>query len=292
MKFTPQYLLLPLLLMNHFPLCTEQAINNVSTQPSYAYLFAHGLGGNIHQQEYYNQYGIIYDALPSFAYNAPEVLGGNAAVNLGQEGDIKTLCQINADAHDKYIIGVGVSKGAAGLINAAHRIKNLKALILESPFASANNVFHNHPAARYTGIRFLGSSVTAWAGNKMFPGYNRHGIQPIDTIHTIPADITVIFLHSKQDSLISVNESRKLYIKRVKALKKAGLPNNTYLIETDEGMHANVIWANNKNAHSVPRIINTIMHHAGLPHNPALVTDIDITTYQPTVKTVKKLIKK
>jgi len=283
---------------------TMKNLETLSQKNNFVYLFAHGLGGSEKQAQFYINKKIILDEKNCFSGNGPEVksvqlvfpLGSSEPheqaiiaqekVVLGQDADvdvIKTVIKkIPENAEEKNtIIGVGVSKGAATLINAAGVIQDprLRLLVLESPFADANDV-----AARLGVITEYIPGGKAFAGSiagSMFNAYKRTGMQPITSVKNIPKDVVVILMHSKQDKLISIVHSYKLYNEFVKT------GHETYLIETETGAHAGVLHG--LGGKNVVRIVHAIYKKLDLPFDASLLSvDTDLKKYQPTIEDIIK----
>lgn len=252
------------------------------------YLFVHGLGGDKNQIRPYTDYKIIKRGISFHAFNGPEVQAGSFFQScLGQEGDINVIAKtIKANKISKPIIGVGVSKGAATLINIAgsQAIPNIKALVLESPFANASEVVKNHKIVRSLGLGFIfgGDRMAKWS----FPNYKPDGIQPIKLVNKIQHDVPIIIFHSKKDALIDIDHSRKLYIELIKEKR-----NNVYLIETENGDHANIIWSKTKENLFVVNVVHEFYKKHNLPYYPELIKNIDLKKFQPSLKEIEKKLK-
>lgn len=227
-----------------------------------AYIFAHGLGGNLSQAYYYLPYvkrnGVtIPDQMDFWLINRPMVtfdfsevvwLENNShtsinqeKVSLGQNNDIESLRASYQEAQDKLpeckFIGFGVSRGAATWINfcAVHKPENIKALVLESPFDTPLAVVKNY-------IKFLPGAdfITNTLGNKIlkykFPAWDVQGIVPYDVVDKIPKEIPIFIFHSEKDGLIPVESSKRL------SQKLADSDHEVYLLVLKQGDHANVYF--------------------------------------------------
>ncbi len=254
-------------------------------EKEFNYLFVHGLGGDRNQIRPYIDYKVIKKGIACHSFNGPEVNEGSFFKScLGQEDDIE---QISDGITDKNIsnplIGVGVSKGAATLINTvgSQAIPNIKALVLESPFANASEVVRNHKLARYSALGFLfgGDRLAKWS----FPNYKPDGIQPIKVVNKIPRDVPIMIFHSKKDALIDIEHSRKLYLELIKENR-----DNVYLIETEDGDHANVIWNQTRKNLFILNVIHEFYKKYNLPYCPELIKNIDLKKFQPSLKEIQK----
>lgn len=277
------------------------AMQTVPSEPTsqFSYLFAHGLGANADYKTFYRFHKVIVPGHHCYAYNGPEVVYSYnnkfdpTKVVLAQENDIAALEQgLKKDnvTLDHKLIGVGVSKGAATLINAVatEKFPMIKALVLESPFAHASDVAYNVGwLAQY--IPGGWHAAQFFMSNFVYPSYNPNGPHPITCAPLVP-NIPILLIHSQKDQLIHVNHSRKLY----KALVQTG-NKNVYLVETDEGEHANVLNKQDKvTTHLVNRIIQTFYKKHELPwHEPILNpcdTPISLDPYQPSLEFIDDLI--
>lgn len=258
----------------------------------YHYLYAHGLGGSPKHKEHYKSFRVILPDYKCLAYSGPELeknrFNGKKAC-LGQEGDIKKLeagLKNDGISSDEKLIGVGISKGAATLINAlgTGRFPMIKALVLEAPFAHAADVAYH--LARFTQYLPGGKRLANLIMKKlMYPAFSSRGLHPITSAPRAP-HIPILLIHSRQDHLIPVNHSRKLY----KALVQAG-NKNVYLVETEFGEHSyvfNTIY--HKQASWLSKLIQTFYQQHGLPYDSTIIeseaTKIDLEKFQPTLKEI------
>lgn len=224
----------------------------------YIYIFAHGLGGDYNQVDAYIKYGIIPSACELFSENGPEIVRGYFATELAQNNDINILkneielaCQKNGDSCK--IILVGVSKGAATVINTVAKLvnensiylKNIVGTIIESSPANFNDViFENFipKPIKFACPRTISKkAVNVMLHNFILRHYDPYGIQPIDAIKEYWKDLDknmlVVLVHSKEDKLINISHSNRIY----NELKSQGF-NNLYFIQAESGRHANVFW--------------------------------------------------
>ncbi|MCK9544462.1 MAG: alpha/beta fold hydrolase, partial [Novosphingobium sp.] len=183
------------------------------------FIFNHGLGGNKNQIKFYQMpnkanWDILGQRTVSFDF--PEVSGdGNINMNnanLAQDKDIEALDIVYKeclkDKNVDKIILVGVSRGASVAIAYASRHpEKLAGMVLESPFDSIDKIIKYQLNQKYIGwipgLRFIAHS---WIAN-VYKAYDKNGIQPIDVVKSLPKDLPILFVHSKQDKLISVKSS-------------------------------------------------------------------------------------
>ncbi|MDR3646080.1 MAG: hypothetical protein P4L22_00905 [Candidatus Babeliales bacterium] len=234
--------------------CADSSSSSSSSNANsanYEYLFAHGFDGDKNQVEHYKHYNIVDKNAQAF--DGPEVYHpfpndpGYRKVTipnlnktcLGQEADVQVLTdslQHAGEQCNNNVVGAGVSKGASTWINAAaqaHNINKIKALVLESPFASANEMIYKVTYLEYIpGHEYIAKIIGKW----FLPSYDFDGMQPIDSIKNIAnKNLPIFIIHSKQDTLISINHSRRLYLEFLKCGFK-----HVYLIETETGQHSNL----------------------------------------------------
>jgi len=260
--------------------------------PKIAYLFTHGVGVNKDQKNYYEKNNIIPKQYKCFAYDGPEIVEdkfNSEYVVFAQQQDIDIVTRgIKFDIQKKNFqacIGVGVSKGAALLINMP-KFNSLKALVLESPFADANDVILNY--AKNIGLGWLPSSWNLSLANKIFyKDYDPKGIQPIDSIKKIPENVAIIFIHSKEDKLIHINHSRNLYRELITQARK-----NVYLVETENGDHAQLLNNCSSHNHRITYIkaVHAFYKKYSLPYDENLAKDVDLKIYQPSLEEINNRI--
>lgn len=225
------------------------------------YLFAHGLGANMHQAtsslqreiDISNKW-IAYE--PMALFNFKDVCSPNQLkktefirekVCLGQENDIACLHEAYTKVRELFpdcgVILVGISRGASTILNylASEYITTgdtdyIKAVVLESPFDSLSSVV-KHLLDRYRLSWLPFSKQVAYKiCHKYFPNVNPKGIFPIKVTDKIPAHIPIMLVHSKKDKVVPVTSSRNLYIK----LRSTG-NNHVYLVELLSGSHGKLL---------------------------------------------------
>ena len=246
-------------------------------------IFAHGFGGDKHQVEAYtNSTNNIFDTNlhNMVTFNFPEVPQEQPnrtkldQTTFGQENDInmvhETCSTITKTANsDSVLIGFGVSRGASVWINYLGTTKNhanIKGLILESPFSSANKILENK--------NLFGEQTDLKTVLTFFPQYKPNGIQPINSINNVDPNIAILFIASKEDALVPINQTRELYIKRKQKDNK-----NTYFLELATGIHANVLWG--KDGKLYQQVVHAFYHKLNLPCNQKLATQVNLELYQP-----------
>lgn len=244
------------------------------------YIHCHGLGGNQNQAFHYcknnphkneNEWIINYPLVifdfPDVRHNGQNYEEGynKKKVTLAQNSDLDCLVSAYEQAIKKFpnccVVGHGVSRGGAVWLNCdLDKFKNLRALIIESPFDDPISVLKNMvwfvPGADYLtknlGVKFL---------KMLFPSWDEYGMKPIDIVDQIPTTISLLFVHSKQDSLIHHDSSQKL------CQKLADSGHEVYcLILPSGGEHATVIYG--KEGHIYNNVAQAFYKKCNLAHQP------------------------
>ena len=284
----------------------------------YLTVFAHGLGAtyeSVHQ--YIRAYPSSKDATsttmtlntrylvdgPVVSFNFPDTDSTKGFDQkkscIGQQEDMARLGHIKNEmlgagknTPSKYdgLIYVGVSRGAATIINyvastpSTH--KQVKALILESPFDSINTVYkkiaHNAWLSWLPCKEDIGNAAL-W---RFFPKYNSAGICPDKVVHMLPKDCVIIIIGSFQDRLVPLNCQRNLYCK----LKKAG-HKKAYLVELGCGEHADLIHGADGECYQ--NCVHALLAKHKLPHNALFARKgVSYAAHcQPDVEDVEKCMK-
>lgn len=248
------------------------------------YLFAHGLAATKKQVDIlYNRFrdqsadALIYnkhwlidnEQFLVHAFNFDDALNDNGGinfkrhhVNLGQEADLASFdTAYKAIPADQDVVLLGLSRGAATILNYGPRLgSNVKAIVLESPFDTLLSIIKSiarriyFPYNRHT-RPFLLSAMNYW-----FPALDMEGIVPIQSVEFFPLDIPILFVHSAQDSVVSINSSRRLYA----ALRSRG-HTNVYLLELPEGSHGKIIRGTC--AQTYCNVVHAFFKKYNLPHD-------------------------
>lgn len=256
-------------------------IDNDTNQNGVVYLHCHGLGGNQKQAFHYCKnnshkpenhwiinYPLVTFDFPDVKHNGENYEPGynKKKVTLAQHDDLACIAYAYEKTVEKFpacsIVGHGVSRGGSTWLNfcALYKPENVCVLIIESPFDDPLSVLKNMiryiPGSDYLvknyGVRFL---------KLLFPLWDEQGIKPIDIVNQIPEDIVLLFIHSKEDSLIHYESSRKL------CQKLADSGHEVYfLILHSGGEHATVIYG--KEAYIYNNVAHAFFKKCDLPHQP------------------------
>ena len=207
------------------------------------YLFAHGLGAKQNQSKLVSPLmkGKVVD------FNFPDAKNDNDGyykeqVNLGQDVDIDRLNLVYNIIVEQYpeasIVLVALSRGSVTAINfmAKYKPEKIKAVVLESPFDTYKSIIEHllkrHYVSWVPGLKKAGCYIF----EKIFPKFDPKGVLPKDQAKNFPKDVPVMFIHSKEDELIPIESSERLYYEAQGAGNK-----NTYLIKLSSGRHAHLL---------------------------------------------------
>jgi len=208
--------------------------------------------------------------------------------HLAQGDDIEQLLKAINSSINQTIIGFGVSRGAATWITTLGTQlidKKVAGLVLESPFSSLKNV------TPFQIIYFILESIkpifpsinpeyhATLITKTFFANYEMNGVQPLDVIHTIGKDIPILLVHSKEDAIIPINNSRQLYAK----LRKSG-HTKAFLLELDHGQHARLLKGRDGLLYA--RVVHAFFKYCNIPHNPVLAAGINLQEYQPAINSM------
>lgn len=214
--------------------------------------------------------------------------------HLGQLNDINKLHSHIEKLPVNDFIGFGVSRGAATWITTlgTRKIsKKLRALVVESPFATMKEVSMYNLIKyylEYAHLVFDGINVDQVADiifKSIFQSHQIDGIQPINVASGIDKSIPIMLVHSEEDAIIPLNASRELYI----ALKQAG-HEHVYLLELQKGAHAALLWGPQGELYR--NVIHAFYKHYNLVHDAEFAKDIDLKVYQPSISIVTTRIAK
>jgi fermentation-respiration switch protein FrsA (DUF1100 family) len=153
----------------------------------------------------------------------------------------------------RELVGVGISMGAAGLIRAAAELDPpFDALIIDSGFASAieltDGVLQQFPAALRPLLAAPGVPIAS-----LEAGCRLAAVRPVDDIGSVRAP--VLFIHSRGDSLIPSDHSRRLYERAVE-------PKSLWFVDTD--LHGGaLIRATAAYLQAVKQFVQTRQPHLG-----------------------------
>lgn len=180
--------------------------------------------------------------------------------------------------HADGFILIGVSRGASIIINylARYQPDNIKAVVLESPFDTIENVVE-YRAQRY-GIRnfvqtWVPDIVHAYTPNwfalknivpLMFWQFSHDDIQPGKVIHEITQDIPMLFVTVENDHSVPVSSTHNLMQKLRQQEHK-----NIHHLHLLEGRHGKLLKG--PQADHYQQTLHSFFAQYNLPHNPDLI---------------------
>ena len=271
---------------------------------SIVYLFAHGLGATQQQAQSllpHNKYSIINTPCADFDFGDAKKPSTNAKptqleydakqVNLGQQADIDRLryayYKARQEFPDHYYVFVGPSRGAVTILNcmALYNLDRVKALVLESPFDTFNNVVKHLLRRFHIGWIPFSKKLAIRYVKKTFPQFDMNGIFPLTVCHMMPK-IPILLVHGEPDKTIPIKSSRLIYY----ALRE----NNpdVYLLELPDGQHGKLIAGPQGELYQ--NVVNAFYRKYNLPHNSVFAQrgEAFLHQCQPSLDSMKKYGKK
>jgi hypothetical protein len=263
------------------------------------FLYAHGLGSNQHQaRKLYtrfrldnteNKHWLIDGPIALFDFpDATDVPDqSNAAfVNLGQQLDLERLHFAYEETlkqdPDCTIVLIGLSRGAATVLNyvSLYKPARLKGVIAESPFDSFDSlVKHIQKRLHLTWMPLsIGKSIMSFR----FPILDINGVVPSKTIDWFPADVPLLFVHSREDRVVPVESSRALYHHLVTKGHE-----HVYYLELEHGAHGKVMWG--PDAALYQEAVHGFFKRYAIADYETPVTDQTLSVYQPSAECIEQL---
>jgi len=216
------------------------------------YLYAHGLADTQAQADNYQ--GVLFEG-PVYTFDFPDATTQFWRVNftktsLGQRPEIEHLKnklddRLERDPEAKFV-GIGVSRGAATWLNlmGSYAPEEVKALVLESP-----------PDSMETAI---GAGLHPFVPG-IFMEYDTKGEQPRDTVHSIPKDLPILIICTKEDHLVPYASTIELY-----RLLKEEHP-NVHILVFESGRHAKFVLG--KHRQTYRNVAHAFYKKYGLPYD-------------------------
>ncbi len=208
------------------------------TDFSRVYLLSHGLDPRkdtgIRQAKEYIDNNVINGMCYTFNYS-----DSFSNVNFGQEDDCNRLfqaytyiCNIHPLAD---IILVGLSRGSIVIlhllaIHEAEKLAQIKAVILESPFDTLENIIQ-HVSHKYCWFIPSGKNLLRKLAEKL-PNYKIHGLQPIDYAKQICSEIPFLISYSLEDKVVPVYAAQNI----INVLLENG--NDVTVVKLEKGKHS------------------------------------------------------
>ena len=181
--------------------------------------------------------------------------------SLAQHIEIETLReQIEKISGDCILFGR--SMGAATVITymAEHKPKNVKAIVLEAPFDTVENVIRHKIG--FWNIFGLGTLYLKYT----HPEYVFSGVKPGHVAHLVDSSIPILFVHSKKDAFVPLECSRTMY-----KIIKANGNTKAHIFELKEAKHNNA--GISSDAADYQRVVHAFYKNYGLPCNEALADE-------------------
>jgi len=226
---------------------------SVSNMQAIAYLYSHGFGSLAERYLWYQQknnrisrfvlgehYLFCNDNVHFVRYNDlklkifPYYLRNSC---LGQDGDMQVLHR-GCHAIDDDVVLFGVSRGAATAVNFVARYwpANVKAAIFESPFDTGENGmdgFLSHwGVGRCERLKNCFKNMFRWVSQ-----YDPNGIHPVTVAQNLDPELPVLFVCSKEDTLINYEQTINVYKKVIEAGHQ-----KAHLLILDKGRHGRLLW--------------------------------------------------
>ena len=166
---------------------------------------------------------------------------------------------------NKDLVLVGLSRGASSILIFAglHKPEQVKGIIVESPFDStrtiAQNMLRKLHLDSVPGMQTLGH----WAISAIFWQHSTRGIQGIDSVESIDKDLPILFVCSREDSLIPVESTIALY----KKLRENG-HKKVHIFIANAGRHGRILHGSDGKKYQ--RIVHAFYQKYGMHHDKEL----------------------
>jgi len=159
--------------------------------------------------------------------------------SFAQENEIQALDEVQATITTPLIL-VGASRGASTILTLLGTkphayTQNVKAVVLESPFGSMDDIVRNvlgESLYQYPQARSLGHNIVRF----IFSQYKKRGVSPLSVVANIPKNIPILIVCSKEDARVPAWSSENL----AQALKDAGHP-MVHCVTLERGVHGKLI---------------------------------------------------
>lgn len=219
------------------------------------------------------------------SYDIHQVETPSLLPDLGQRFCQRHLGRALEWGNGKPGIVYATSQGTATALNYLSNYpedNQIKALVLESSFASGNNVIHNTFTHIFKKDFFGSSCITPYLSSlSICRGYRPGGQQPIFSVNKIPTSTPIILTHSHDDQCIPIEETYALYYK----LRDMG-NHNTYLLCPKGTLHTSILQNDSEAQKVIRRILN--QHDLSIDSQPKEAMD-NFQAYQPDHLPFKKM---
>jgi fermentation-respiration switch protein FrsA (DUF1100 family) len=237
-----------------------------------SFIYSHGFGSTSEKATSYVKSDIIPDDVIRFNYQDADlkfepIKGIGIGLKLwksciGQEDDIKRLADQIKRVIDKDLVLFGESRGSSAIINylgSASYSKNIKAVVVDSPFDTMQNVLF-HRLNRF----YLDKIISPATVEKYLPyivtQYKVDGLLPIKSIKNVPNNLPILFICSKEDKVVPHTSSIELY----KKLRAQG-HDKAHILIVDHGAHAWLMTGKSKEVYL--NVVHAFYKKYGIEHN-------------------------
>lgn len=187
--------------------------------------------------------------------------------SLGQDNELELLNSKWQELNQQFpdadgFILIGISRGASIIINflARYQPQKIKAVVLESPFDTIDNVIKHKAALSGRSVALLKKLVPL-----IFRKFDFNGIQPDNAIDKITQDIPMLFVTVQNDHMVPLECAHNLIHKR-----KASNHQNVHHLHLAQGKHGKLLLG--PDAHIYKQALHAFFAQYQLPHNLACLT--------------------
>ena len=159
--------------------------------------------------------------------------------SFAQENEIQALDQAQAEIGTPRVI-IGGSRGTSTIVTwlataNKERTQSVKAIVLESPFGSMDDIVRNilgESLYKYPRARSLAHNLIRF----IFSQYKKRGISPISVAANVPKDVPILIVCSKEECSVPAWSSEKL----ADALRESG-HTMIHCVTLERGIHGKLI---------------------------------------------------
>lgn len=201
--------------------------------------------------------------------------------SLGQDNELRRLNLVynKVKKQTDEIVLFGLSRGASAIFNFVEMYKpsHIKAIVAESPYDCVATMIDN--ILIKCGLTCFPHSWGECVTECIFRKYNRNGIHPCNALDTIPHDLPILIVCSKEDTLIPWTSSYEIY----KKLRMCG-HKNVHIFIADHGKHAKIL--SDSDGEKYHTVVHAFFKHYNLPHDPSIAVKgkIDFELCQPNIE--------
>lgn len=198
--------------------------------------------------------------------------------SLGQDNELTLLNQKWQELNQQFpeadgFILVGISRGASIIINflARYQPQKVKAVVLESPFDTIDNVIKHKATLWKCSVSMLKKLVPL-----IFRKFDFNGIQPDNAIDQIAEDIPMLFVTVENDHMVPLVCTHNLMRKRREKSHE-----HIHHVHLMQGKHGKLLLG--PDAHLYKQTLHSFFARYNLPYDPAYITPMDyvLLDYRP-----------